>query len=93
MNRGWPGVREGQLAGLFAQAGLAGADATTLTVRVGYASFSQWWEPFTLGVGPAGDYVASLTAQRRRLLRERCRELLGGGPVEVSATAWAVTRG
>src|SRR5262249_18354435 len=70
---GLAGVGEGQLAALFAQAGLAGADATTLTVRARYPTFSQWWEPFTLGVGPAGDYVASLTAPRRQLLRERCR--------------------
>jgi SAM-dependent methyltransferase len=86
-----PGVREGHLARLFAQACLAGVDATTLTVQVTYVTFEQWWHPFTLGVGPAGDYVASLTAHRRRLLRERCRELLNGGPVEVSATAWTVT--
>jgi SAM-dependent methyltransferase len=89
---GLPGVGEGQLAALFGQAGLAGADATTLTVRASYATFGQWWQPFTLGVGPAGDYVGSLTARRRRLLRERCQELLGEGPFDVSATAWAVTR-
>jgi SAM-dependent methyltransferase len=88
---GLAGVGEGQLARLFGQAGLAGADATTLTVRVSYATFGQWWQPFTLGVGPAGDYVASLTARRRGRLRERCRELLGEGPFDVSATAWAVT--
>jgi SAM-dependent methyltransferase len=85
------GVSEGRLAGLFARAGLAGARASTLTVRVRQATFEQWWHPFTLGVGPAGDYVASLTARRRRLLRERCRELMNAGPVDVSATAWAVT--
>src|SRR5215471_13833427 len=88
---GLPGVGEGQLAALFGQAGLAGADATTLTVRASYAAFGQWWQPLTLGVGPAGDYVGSLTAQRRRLLRDRCRKLLGEGPFDVSATAWAVT--
>jgi SAM-dependent methyltransferase len=87
---GLAGVGEGQLAALFDQAGLAGAD-TTLTVRASYAAFGQWWQPFTLGVGPAGDYVGSLTARRRRLLRERCRELLGEGPFDISATAWAVT--
>ena len=88
---GLAGVGEGQLAALFGQAGLTGTDATTLTVRASYATFGQWWQPFTLGVGPAGDYVASLTTRRRRLLRERCRELLGEGPFDVSATAWAVT--
>jgi SAM-dependent methyltransferase len=88
---GLAGVREGQLAGFFAQAGLGEVHATTLTVQVRHATFGEWWQPFTLGVGPAGDYVASLTGQRRQLLRERCREMLGGGPVDVSATAWAVT--
>ena len=88
---GLAGVGEGELARLFDQAGLAGAEATTLTVRAGSATFEQWWQPFTLGVGPAGDYVASLTPERRQQLRERYREVLNGGPVEVSATAWAVT--
>ena len=85
------GTREGHLARLFTQAGLGQAQATTLTVRVRHASFEQWWERFTLGVGPAGTYVASLTPDRQAELRERCRRLLPAGPVEISATAWAVT--
>jgi hypothetical protein len=88
---GLAGVREGHLARLFAQAGLGQAQATTLTVRVRYGSFEQWWEPFTLGVGPAGTYVASLTPDRRAELREQCRRLLPAGPFEISATVWAVT--
>jgi SAM-dependent methyltransferase len=84
------GAREGHLAGLFAQAGLDGAQASALTVRVRYVSFEQWWEPFTLGVGPAGAYVTSLAPERRSALREHCRHLLPAGPVEISATAWAV---
>jgi SAM-dependent methyltransferase len=83
------GVREGHLATLFAQAGLNGTQATTLTVQAGYASFGDWWEPYTLGIGPAGDYVASLAPDRRAALREQCRQLLPAGPVEISATAWA----
>ena len=86
-----PGVREGHLAALFAQAGLDQVQVTTLTVRVRHASFEQWWEPFTLGVGPAGAYVAALTPDRRSELREQCRRLLPAGPVDVSATAWAAT--
>jgi SAM-dependent methyltransferase len=86
-----PGVREGHLAALFAQAGLGVAQVTTLTVRVRHASFEQWWEPFTLGVGPAGAYVAALTPDRRSELREQCRRLLPAGPVDISAVAWAAT--
>jgi SAM-dependent methyltransferase len=83
------GAREGHLATLFAQAGLDRAQVTTLTVRVRRASFGDWWEPFTLGVGPAGAYVASLAPDRRAALAEQCRQLLPAGPVEISATAWA----
>ncbi|HEX3390576.1 MAG TPA: methyltransferase domain-containing protein [Streptosporangiaceae bacterium] len=83
------GAREGHLATLFAQAGLDQTQVTTLTVRVRQASFGDWWEPFTLGVGPAGAYVASLAPDRRAALREQCRRLLPAGPVEMSATAWA----
>jgi SAM-dependent methyltransferase len=85
------GAREGDLAGLFAQAGLGGAQAATLTVRVRHASFEQWWEPFLLGVGPSGAYVVSLAPDRRAALRERCRLLLPPAPFEISGTAWAVT--
>jgi SAM-dependent methyltransferase len=90
---GLAGVREGHLAELFAQAGLGRARDGILTVRVRQPSFEQWWEPFTLGVGPAGSYVASLAAEHRTALREQCRRLLPAGPVEVSASAWvAVSR-
>ena len=88
---GRPGAREGDLARLFAEAGLADIRATTLTVRVRHASFDEWWGRFTLGVGPAGAYVATLPAEQRDALREQCRGLLPAGPVEVAATAWAVT--
>jgi SAM-dependent methyltransferase len=88
---GLAGVREGDLVRLFAQAGLDEVRAATLTVRVPHASFEQWWEPFTLGVGPSGAYVASLDPDRRAALRERCRGLLPEAPFEISATAWAAT--
>jgi SAM-dependent methyltransferase len=86
-----PGAREGQLAALFARAGLGGTQVTTLTVRVRHADFEQWWEPFTLGVGPAGAYVQSLAPDRRAALRDQCRRLLPAGPIEISATVWAAT--
>ena len=85
------GAREGDLARRFAAAGLAGAQVAALTVTARYATFDEWWEPFTLGIGPAGDYVGSLDPGRRSLLRERCRPLLGPAPFEIEATAWAVT--
>ena len=85
-----PGVCEGHLAQLFERAGLRDVKATALTVRVDHDSFQDWWHPFTLGVGPAGVYVASLDAATRTRVRDRCRQSLPRGPFATSATAWTV---
>ena len=84
------GGAEGELAKLFTQAGLAVAAEAALTVSVRNATFEDWWDPFTLGVSPAGAYIASLTDERRAELREHARQKLPP-PIEISATAWAVT--
>ena len=47
-----------------------------LTVRVGFTGFDDWWEPFTLGVGPAGNYVAGLDPQQTADLKANCASLL-----------------
>jgi len=85
-----PGGSEGELAALFTQAGLDVADEAALTVSVRNTTFEDWWDPFTLGVGPAGSYITSLTDERRAELREHARSRLKP-PIEVGATAWAVT--
>ena len=86
---GSPGAREGHLGELFAAAGLRDVESTTVSARVEYATFDEWWEPFTGGVGPAGAYVASLDADRRAELREACRRLLPVAPFVITARAWA----
>jgi SAM-dependent methyltransferase len=85
---GRAGTREGDLASLFTQAGLARVQASALTVRVRHASFEQWWEPYTLGVGPAGEYLRTLSPEHRDALRGHCQRLLPAGPGETTATAW-----
>ncbi len=84
------GAREGHLATLFDEAGLHDVQPGVLTVRVGFADFEDWWQPYTLGVGPAGAYVAGLDAARREELRSRCAERLPDGPFELGASAWCV---
>jgi SAM-dependent methyltransferase len=84
-----PGAREGHLAELLAQAGLTSLEETTVTAAVDYASFEEWWEPFTLGVGPAGAYAKGLAESERDELRARCRGLLPSAPFTISGTAWA----
>jgi len=84
-----PGAREGHLAELFEAAGLRGIEETTLSADLEHPSFEEWWEPFTLGVGPAGSYLAGLDADRQVELREHCRTLLPTAPFVLTARAWA----
>ena len=84
------GGREGHLAELCAAAGLHEVVSSALTVRVPMSSFEDWWEPYTLGVGPAGAYLRGLDESQREAVRRRATELLPDGPFEVSATAWCV---
>jgi SAM-dependent methyltransferase len=85
---GLAGAREGHLAQLCEAAGLVSIEATVLTVTVQFASFAEWWEPFTLGVGPAGAYVGKLDEARRDALRQRCQQLLPASAFAVEASAW-----
>ncbi|MCW2801028.1 MAG: Methyltransferase type 11 [Aeromicrobium sp.] len=85
------GAREGHLVELFEAAGLHETVGGYLTVEVPVASFGEWWDPFTLGVGPAGVHVKDLDDAGRERLRERCRELLPPAPFVVSASAWSAT--
>ena len=85
------GAREGHLVELFGAAGLQSVQGGSLTVRVEFPTFGEWWEPFTFGVGPAGTYVRQLDDTGREALRSACEERLGSGPFEISATAWLAT--
>jgi SAM-dependent methyltransferase len=84
-----PGAHAGHLGELFVAAGLVSVQETTVEASLSFSSFEDWWEPFTLGVGPAGGYAATLDDGALAAVRERCRELLGPVPFTVEATAWA----
>ena len=85
-----PGTREGDLARLARDAGLDVVAEEVLTVSSDYASFEEWWEPYTFGVGPAGTHVAGLDEAGRTALRRRCEQLCPPAPFTVEAVAWAV---
>jgi SAM-dependent methyltransferase len=82
------GTRKGQLVALFERAGLRSVEPTAITVRVNFATFHDWWEPFTFGVGPAGTYVRALDPARRDALQAHCAELLPQAPFDLDASAW-----
>ncbi|GAC54788.1 class I SAM-dependent methyltransferase [Gordonia amicalis] len=83
------GAHRGHLTELFETAGLRNVTEEPITVDVVHPTFEEWWEPYTLGVGPAGEYVTTLDAGARTELETVARERLGDGPFTVSATAWA----
>ena len=84
------GARDGDLARYAVAAGLDDVEPMELGVTVHHPTFEQWWEPYTLGVGPAGDYVARLDYAARQELRDTCRSILPEAPFDVTAVAWAV---
>lgn len=83
------GAGEGQLVRLFLDAGLRDVEQQLLTVSIELPTFDAWWEPFTLGVGPAGAHVASLDEAARTRLRDQCLAMAPPAPFAVDATAWA----
>ena len=86
---GLAGARAGALTDLLEAAGLQRVEETELAASIEFESFDDWWEPFRLGVGPAGGYAKSLGDADLRALRERCRELLPDAPFTLEAVAWA----
>ena len=83
------GAATGDLAALLRGAGCTGVEESELSVAVDYTGFDEWWEPYTLGVSPAGRQLQALSAEQRSLVRERCVESMPAGPFTVTATAWA----
>jgi SAM-dependent methyltransferase len=87
-----PYTSEDELEALWERSGLNGVVTEPLEVEVAYDGFDDYWEPFTLGVGPAGAYCASLDPEQREALRKGCFERLGSpaGPFFLTARAFAV---
>ncbi len=82
------------LPALWHDAGFAAVERGSITIRMEYADFADYWEPLLGGQGPVGAYVESLPSERRALIEDRVRAaFLSGapdGPRSLAATAWAV---
>ncbi len=89
-----PMTRPRELAAAWHEAGFADVRDTMLTVRMDFASFNDFWEPYLGRQGPIGGYVADLTDPARETLRAAVqRAYLDGeadGPRSYAAVAWAV---
>ena len=83
-------ARQGELGALCREAGLRDVEEGELVVSADYESFDDLWEPFTLGVGPAGEHAASLDPERQRRAQGRLPTAAGCArrPVQPDARAW-----
>jgi SAM-dependent methyltransferase len=88
-----PLIRPGELVAAFEGAGLRSIQPASLTIRMEYANFSNYWEPVADAQGPVGDYVKRLSPDRLEALAVVVRRAyLAGhpdGPRSMTATAWA----
>ena len=81
-----------ELRALWEKCGLDDVETDALDVEASYTDFDEFWGPFLSGVGPGGDYCASLDAERRDALRDSVFRRLGEptGPFTLPARAWFV---
>ena len=89
-----PLSRPDELASAWRDAGLANVVQDSLTIRMGFASFADFWAPVEGQEGPVAEFVAKLDAHARGTLCDMVRRAyLDGeadGPRSYAATAWVV---
>jgi SAM-dependent methyltransferase len=89
-----PLTRPGEMAAAWRNAGLKDVQETTLSIRMDFKSFDDYWAPYVGKDGPGAEYVGTLDPAQRELLRDKVHAAyLDGeadGPRSYAAFAWAV---
>ncbi|MEA3157742.1 MAG: hypothetical protein QOK44_5331 [Betaproteobacteria bacterium] len=89
-----PMSRPGELAKAWFTAGFRDVVETTLSIRMEFSSFDDYWAPYIGKDGPAAEYVASLNDAERAQLRDAVKLAYvdgeADGPRSYAALAWAV---
>jgi SAM-dependent methyltransferase len=84
----------GQLTHAWRAAGLEDVTDTTLTIRMEFESFADYWAPYAGKDGPYAAYVSALDEPDRDALVEALRRAYCAGqpdgPRSYAATSWAV---
>ena len=78
------------MAGPFSQAGLGRARSGSSPFGSGLPASTIGGESFTLGVGPAGNYVAGLGPAANGRPEGEPRQPVAAGPFEITVCAWTV---
>ena len=78
----------------FAAAGLGHIEQASLTIRMDYANFADYWEPLCGGQGPVGTYLDGLAPDTREKIAQAIAGAFRSGAPDglrsLTATAWAV---
>jgi ubiquinone/menaquinone biosynthesis C-methylase UbiE len=82
------GTAEGDIAERLTRAGLRDVAGGALEVSVHYSGFEDFWEPFTFGVGPAGQAFDRLDDDQKVALRQAIRAQLPAGSFSLDARSW-----
>lgn len=78
------------LAADLARAGLTGGVVEAIEKTAVFPDFDAFWQPFTLGAGPAPGYLAALSPERRDALRAAvAAELPAAGEIRLPVRAWS----
>jgi SAM-dependent methyltransferase len=89
-----PLSRPGELAQAWCDAGLIDVMQDMLTIRMDFASFSDFWTPMEGKDGPLAEYLGSLDTTTKEKVRHAVeRAYFDGeadGPRSYAATAWVV---
>lgn len=92
-DRRFPFCTREALAQLATEAGFASVESAPVEVASVFADFDDYWQPFTLGAGPAPGYVASLEPAARERLMETLKQRLprsADGSIPLTTRAWAI---
>ena len=90
----FPVCKPGELEQILHAAGLQNIRSSAIEIPIRLETFSEYWQSFLGGTGPAPSYVASLDVAKKTELRNRLQERLALGEretVTLVARAWAVS--
>jgi SAM-dependent methyltransferase len=77
------------LKGLWQTAGLVDIEVGSLTIRMNYANFDDYWEPLLGGQGPVGTFAAGLPEDARRQLQTAVRAAFSKRPTRRTSFAYS----
>lgn len=88
-----PLTAPGEMENLWRELGMRDVEQTSLSIRMEFSNFEDYWRPFTAGEGPPGRLIASLSESARSVLQDHMRRAYianrPDGPRSFACTAWA----